>query len=145
MTIKNIQTTLNSSVSLLNNQFNLPADYSFLKNVPLMTDFNQPPLKFAKKTKRFIQVKESPLSDVSINEVEWLCYPVHWNSKLTYIYIHEDNLDQGLAFCNLFEKARIDISEVLPQVIYLFGMRDFDSELPNIFHQDTKNDITLIY
>ena len=145
MTIKNIQTTLNSSVSLLSSQFNLPADYSFLNKVPLIGSFNQPTLQFSKKTKRFIQVKESPLAGVSINENQWLCYPAYWNTKLTYIYIHEKQLSQGLAFCNLFERAHIDVSVAVPEVIYLFGMRDFNSELPTVFHRDTQNDITLIY
>ncbi len=145
MTIKNIQTTLNSSVSLLSSQFNLPADYAFLKKVPLIKDFAQPTLQFSKKRKRFIQVKESPLLGVSINEKHWLCYPAYWNNKLTYIYIHENQLSQGLAFCNLFERAHIDVSLATPEVIYLFGMRDFNSELPTLFHRDTQNDITLIY
>jgi len=145
MTIKNMQTTVNSSVSLKANYFNLPEDYSFLGKVPLIHNFDQPTLKFSKATKKFIQVKESPLSDVSINEKEWLCYPAYWNEQLTYIYIHESNLGEGLAFCNLFTKANIDVSEVTPQVIYMFGMRDFNSDLPSVFHQDVKNNITLIY
>jgi len=144
MTIKNIQTTLNSSVSLLNYNFNLPSDYSFLNEVPLLHDFNQPTLKFSKRRKKFIQVKESPLAHVSINEKQWFCYPAHWNNKLTYIYIHEDQMSQGLAFCNLFERAAIE-GDAKPEVIYMFGMRDFNSDLPSIFHTDTKNDITLIY
>lgn len=144
MTIKNIQTTLNSSVSLLNYNFNLPSDYSFLNEVPLLEDFNQPSLNFPKRRKKFIQVKESPLSEVSINEKDWFCYPAYWNNKLTYIYIHEGHLGQGLAFCNLFERAAIE-TDTKPEVIYLFGMRDFNSDLPCVFHNDLKNDIILIY
>lgn len=145
MTIKNMQTTINSSVALEVNKFNLPEDYSFLVGVPLIESFTQPTLNFSKVTKKFIQVKESPLLEVSINEKEWLCYPAYWSGKLTYIYIHEDNIGEGLAFCNLFTRANIDVSEVTPEVIYMFGMRDFNSDLPSVFHQDIKNNITLIY
>ena len=144
MIMKNIQTTLNSSVSLSNYNFNLPSEYAFLNDVPLLHDFNQPTLHFSKRRKKFIQVKKNPLKQVSINEKQWFCYPAYWNDKLTYIYIHEDHLSQGLAFCNLFQRAPMEVY-TKPEVIYMFGMRDFNSDLPNVFHDDKKNNITLIY
>lgn len=143
--MKNIQTTFISSVSLAETLFTLPSDYSFLNLVPVIHKIDQPTLRFSKVRKRFMEVKVSPLSQVAINEKQWSCYPAYWDNKLTYIYIHEDNLFQGLAFCNLFERALVENPETKPEVIYLFGMKDYNSDLPTIFHRDIKNDITLIF
>jgi hypothetical protein len=128
-----------------------PHEYSFLERIPFIeTIILEPPfITYPKVNRRegvFQEVFTSPLMEASVNEHHWFCYPAKVGSLLAYIYFHKDFMCHGVALCNLFELAKEDeYINKKPDIIYVYGMKDFKKEKTICFYKDKENDILLGY
>ena len=128
-----------------------PPAYSFLERVPFIeTVILQPPfITYPKVNKRkgyFEEVIKNPLEDTSINEHHWFCYPAKVGDLLAYVYFHKDFMCQGVTLSNLFELAtEEECRNKKPDIIYMYGMKDFKQEMTTTFYNDKENDIIVGY
>ena len=94
----------------------------------------------------FQEVSKNPLYDCLINEENWFCYPAKVGEFLAYIYFHKDFMSQGVSLGNLFELAKEEeYSSKKPDIIYVFGARDYEAEMKTVFHMDRDNDVIVGY
>lgn len=128
-----------------------PFEYSFLERVPFIeTVILQPPfITYPKVNKRkgyFEEVSINPLTDTSINEQHWFCYPAKIGNLLAYVYFHKDFICQGVTLSNLFELATLEeCRNKKPDMIYMYGVKDFNTEMSTVFYNDKENDIIIGY
>ncbi len=128
-----------------------PHEYSFLERVPFIeTIILEPPfIIYPKKNKRegiAEEVFTSPLSEASVNEHHWFCYPAKVGTLLAYVYFHKDFMCHGVTLCNLFELAKEDeYRNKKPDIIYIYGMKDFKPQKTTCFYKDKENSIILGY
>lgn len=128
-----------------------PHEYSFLERIPFIeTIILEPPfITYPKVNRRegtFQEVFTSPLLEGSVNEHHWFCYPAKVGTLLAYIYFHKDFMCHGVTLCNLFELAKEDeYINKKPDIIYVYGMKDFKTEKTVSFYKDKENDIILGY
>lgn len=141
----------NAGLIVNNNRWDLPEDYSALKNIPFITSIllNAPFISYPKKNTRsgfFNETFENPLSDCTINKDHFFCYPAKVGSLLAFIYFHRDFMSHGVTLSNLFEMAREeDYADRKPDIVYVFGARDDDAAVKTVFYDDDKNNIMLGY
>jgi len=127
----------------------VPDDYSFLKKIPFINQvLLEPPLildpPMNTRTGMFKKVDTNPLSDLSLNEEEWICYPAKVGPLVIHIYFNFKFIGLGTSLSNLFEIADEDDLNRSPDAIYLYGVdeeliKDYDSK--TIFYYDEKNDL----
>lgn len=128
-----------------------PPEYSFLERVPFIeTIILQPPfITYPKRNTRtgiFQEVFENPLKDVCINEENWFCYPAKVGESLAFIYFNRFFMSQGIALCNLFELAREEeYKNRRPDIIYIYGVKDYDTEMKTLFYNDKENNMMVGY
>ncbi|WP_319370942.1 phosphoenolpyruvate carboxykinase [uncultured Ilyobacter sp.] len=142
-----------ANAGLIVNEVKWPAphEYSFLERVPFIeTIILEPPfIIYPKKNKRegiTEEVFTSPLLEASVNEHHWFCYPAKVGTLLAYIYFHKDFMCHGVTLCNLFELAKEDeYRNKKPDIIYVYGMKDFQVEKRTCFYKDKENSIILGY
>jgi energy-coupling factor transporter ATP-binding protein EcfA2 len=141
----------NAGFIVNNNRWNLPQEYSVLKNIPFITSIllNPPFISYPKKNTRsgvFNEVFENPLEECTINKDHFFCYPAKVGSLLAYIYFHRDFMSHGVTLCNLFEMAKEEeYKNGKPDIIYVFGVRDISEKVKTVFYDDEKNNIMLGY
>lgn len=141
----------NAGVILNDTRWDCPEEYAFLKRVPFIESIilNPPFITYPKKNTRkgfFQEVGKNPLTDCLINEENWFCYPAKVGEFLAYVYFHKDFMSQGVSMCNLFELAKEEeYSNKKPDIIYVFGARDYSPEMKTVFHMDKENDIIVGY
>lgn len=127
------------------NEYEALDDICFIDSVSLEAPF----ITYPKKNKRdgvFKEIFYNPIKELSLNKDEWFCYPAKVGELLAYVYFHRDFLNHGISLCNLFELARIDECRgKRPDIIYLFGVEDGETDLETYFYDDKKNNIMLGY
>lgn len=141
------------NAGLVINRFswNCPFEYSFLQEIPFIESIIlQPPfITYPNKTTRkgfFNETKENPIENLTLNLNNWLCFPLKVGELLAFIYFDISFMAQGVALCNLFELAKKE--EYLnkkPDLIYMYGVKDFSSEIRTEFYKDFSNDILIGY
>lgn len=141
------------NAGLVINRFswNCPFEYSFLQEIPFIESIIlQPPfITYPNKTTRkgfFNETKENPIENLTLNLNNWLCFPLKVGELLAFIYFDISFMAQGVALCNLFELAKKE--EYLnkkPDLIYMYGVKDFSSEMRTEFYKDFSNDILIGY
>lgn len=141
------------NAGLVINRFswNCPFEYSFLQKIPFIESIIlQPPfITYPNKTTRkgfFNETKENPIENLTLNLNNWLCFPLKVGELLAFIYFDISFMAQGVALCNLFELAKKE--EYLnkkPDLIYMYGVKDFSSEIRTEFYKDFSNDILIGY
>lgn len=141
------------NAGLVINRFswNCPFEYSFLQEIPFIESvILQPPfITYPNKTTRkgfFNETKENPIENLTLNLNNWLCFPLKVGELLAFVYFDISFMAQGVALCNLFELAKKE--EYLnkkPDLIYMYGVKDFSSEMRTEFYKDFSNDILIGY
>jgi energy-coupling factor transporter ATP-binding protein EcfA2 len=141
----------NAGFIVNNNRWNLPQEYSTLRNIPFITSIllNPPFISYPKKNTRsgvFNEVFENPLQSCTINKDHFFCYPAKVGSLIAYIYFHRDFMSHGVTLCNLFEMAKEEeYKDGKPDIVFVFGVRDVSEKVKTVFYDDRKNDIMLGY
>lgn len=142
---------INAGIILNDMNRSCPAEYSFLERVPFIeTIILQPPfITYPKRNTRtgiFQEIFENPLKDVCINEENWFCYPAKVGESLAFIYFDRYFMSQGIALCNLFELAREEeYKNRRPDIIYVYGVKDYDTEMKTVFYDDKENNMIIGY
>lgn len=141
------------NAGLVINRFswNCPFEYSFLQEIPFIESvILQPPfITYSNKTTRkgfFNETKENPIENLTLNLNNWLCFPLKVGELLAFVYFDISFMAQGVALCNLFELAKKE--EYLnkkPDLIYMYGVKDFSSGMRTEFYEDFSNDILIGY
>ena len=55
-------------------------------------------------------------------------------------------MSQGIALCNLFELAREEeYKNRKPDIIYVYGVKDYDTEMKTVFYDDKENNMIVGY
>ncbi len=147
------QLTAGANAGLIINKVDwlCPPEYSFLERIPFIeTVILQPPFitypKVNKRSGYFEEVYKNPLEDSSINEHHWFCYPAKIGDLYAYVYFHKDFICQGITLSNLFELAtEEECRNRKPDIIYIYGMKDFNREMSTVFYKDKENDIVIGY
>lgn len=110
-----------------------------------------PPLIFNtpnnKRSGKFMQVYENPLSKIEINPKEWLCYPAKVGELVILAYFSVQWFELGFALSNLFELAEDVDLQRKPDAIFFYGIpangeRD-PQETETIFYDDAENDVLI--
>jgi energy-coupling factor transporter ATP-binding protein EcfA2 len=141
----------NAGLIVSNNRWDLPEEYSILKNIPFITSMllNPPFISYPKKNTRsgvFEETFENPLKDCTINKDHFFCYPAKVGSLIAYLYFHRDFMSHGVTLCNLFEMAKEEeYKDRKPDIVYVFGARDTSTKVRTVFYDDEKNGIMLGY
>lgn len=142
---------INAGIILNDMNRTCPSDYSFLEKIPFIENIIlQPPfITYPKRNTRtgvFKEVFENPLKDVCINEENWFCYPAKVGESLAFIYFNRFFMSQGIALCNLFELAREEeYKNRRPDIIYVYGVKDYDTEMKTVFYDDKENNMLIGY
>lgn len=142
---------INAGIILNDMNRNCPAEYSVLERIPFIeTVILQPPfITYPKRNTRtgiFQEVFENPLKEVCINEENWFCYPAKVGESLAFIYFNRSFMSQGVALCNLFELAREEeYKNRKPDIVYMYGVKDYDREMKTVFYDDKENDMLVGY
>lgn len=103
----------------------------------------KPPMN--KRSGQFTRVDKNPLSAITVDREEWLCYPAKVGTLVIYIYFHKRFYELGFSLSNLFEIAADSDLKRKPDAVYLFGapprfMKPF-GEFPTVFFEDDENDL----
>lgn len=132
-------------------KFNYIEDYESLKGIPFIdTVIIDPPfIIYPKKNTRdgvFKECFENPLKNCNINKEHWFCFPIKVGELLAFVYFHRDFMSHGISLCNLFEMAREEeYKNAKPDIIFVFGAKDFSEKVKTIFYEDKKNNMMLGY
>lgn len=122
--------------------WNCPADYSILKEIPFIRlSLMEPPLIFYpvmnKRKGKFEEIYKLTGEMLSINSDEWFCYPARVGELTAFIFFHRDFISLGLSLCNLFEIADYaDIAGKVPDIMLLFGITNNALPFGTCFYED---------
>lgn len=139
----------NAGLIVNDNRWKLPNGYESLKDIPFIGSImiDPPFISYPKKNTRagvFKECYENPLKDCTINKDHFFCYPAKVGSLLAYIYFHRDFMAHGVTLCNLFEMARVEeYKGTKPDIVFVFGARDINTDIRTVFYEDTLNDIMM--
>ena len=117
----------------------LLAGIPFVRNLlmypPLILD---PPTNT--RSGQFTEVADNPLTGLTLEREQWLCYPALVGRLVVFVYFHQRFAGLGLSLANLFEVASDDEIAAGPDAIYLYGVPPAAlaryGELPTVFHDD---------
>ena len=124
--------------------------YQILKDVSMIRQILlypplilEPPMN--KRRGTFREISENPISDIRIDDREWLCYPARVGTLLIHVYFHETFFELGFALSNLFQLASDEDMECPPDGIFLYGVESKSlekyGELPTLFYEDKENNL----
>ncbi|MBQ7223891.1 MAG: phosphoenolpyruvate carboxykinase (ATP) [Erysipelotrichaceae bacterium] len=119
--------------------------YGVLKSIPFITTvmLRTPILLHTVSNKRegfFEEVDYNPIRNCSVNQKDWLCYPIKVGRMLCYVYFHRDFISSAISLSNLFEIAtEEECLKNQPDLIVLFGNRDHKDAC--VFNYDSENDV----
>ncbi len=126
-------------------------EYEFLGDIPFIDTIilETPYITYPKRNTRdgiFEEVYENPLKNCNINKDHWMCYPAKVGELLAFVYFHRDFMAHGVTLCNLFEIAKEEeyVGE-RPDIIYMFGVRDYEEKAKTNFYMDEDNEIIIGY
>lgn len=141
----------NAGIVLTDTSWQCPNEYSFLETVPFIESIIlQPPfITYPKRNTRkgeFQEVSVNPLENLGINLSNWMCFPAKVGDLLAFVYFDTHFMAQGVTLCNLFELAKKEeYINKKPDIIYMYGVKDFHPEMKAHFHSDKINDIMIGY
>lgn len=141
----------NAGIVLSDTNWQCPNEYSFLETVPFIESIIlQPPfITYPKRNTRkgeFQEVATNPLENLGINLSNWICFPAKVGDLLAFVYFDTHFMAQGVTLCNLFELAKKEeYMNRKPDIIYMYGVKDFHPEMKALFHSDKTNDIMIGY
>ncbi|MFL0246558.1 phosphoenolpyruvate carboxykinase [Candidatus Clostridium stratigraminis] len=139
----------NAGIIVNSNKWNIPMEYSVLKNIPFISSImiDPPFISYPKKNTRdgiFMEVFNNPLININLNKDHFFCFPAKVGTLLAYIYFHRDFMSHGVTLCNLFEMAKEEeYKGVKPDIIYVFGARANNNKVETVFYDDNANNIML--
>lgn len=142
---------VNAGLILNNITWRCPKEYSFLEKIPFVESIVlQPPfITYPRKNTRkgvFYENKENPIENLTLNLDSWVCYPAKVGELLAFVYFDINFMAQGVTLCNLFELAKKEeYVDKKPDIIYMYGVKDFHPEMRTEFFKDTHNDIMVGY
>ncbi|MCX6089147.1 MAG: phosphoenolpyruvate carboxykinase [Candidatus Atribacteria bacterium] len=135
--------------------WNVPSqNYSQLISIPFIRQLMiQPPLIFDppmnKRTGHFQRISQNLLSNITLDEKKWLCYPALVGKLVIFVYFEECFMGLGCSLANLFELADDDQIRQRPDAIYLFGIdpKTFPPEIGSetVFFDDEPNGILISF
>ena len=141
----------NLGIIVSNVNWNIPKEYYALEKVNFINSvILQPPfITYPKQNTRkgiFKEVNENPIEGMYLNSEDWLCYPAKVGSLLAFIYFNKDFMAQGVTLSNLFELAEEEeYANKKPDIVFVYGARDFDPKMKTLFYNDKINDIMVGY
>ena len=141
----------NLGIIVSNVNWNIPKEYYALEKVNFINSvILQPPfITYPKQNTRkgiFKEVNENPIEGMYLNSEDWLCYPAKVGSLLAFIYFNKDFMAQGVTLSNLFELAQEEeYANKKPDIVFVYGARDFDPKMKTLFYNDKINDIMVGY
>jgi len=130
--------------TFFNKKYDVLKDVSVIRQVLLYPPLIlEPPNN--KRRGAFLEVAKNPISNVKLDDREWLCFPAKVGGLIIHVYIHECFYGLGFALSNLFQLATDDDLETPPDGIYLYGvesatLKEF-GELPTVFYEDKENNL----
>ncbi|HPG38187.1 MAG TPA: phosphoenolpyruvate carboxykinase [bacterium] len=139
-----------ASIALMNKLTFSDPVYQQLNNVSVIRQILlYPPLilhpPMNKRTGKFTRVSENPLTKISLNPGEWLCYPAMVGEMLILVYFQQKYYGLGFSLSNLFELADDEQLKQKPAAVYLYGIPDPElyelSSFPTIFYEDQETDM----
>lgn len=142
---------VNAGLILTNITWRCPKEYSFLEKIPFVESIVlQPPfITYPRKNTRkgvFYENKENPIENLTLNLDSWVCYPAKVGELLAFVYFDINFMAQGVTLCNLFELAKKEeYVDKKPDIIYMYGVKDFHPEMRTEFFKDAHNDIMVGY
>lgn len=128
----------------------LPERYSQLADIPVIRQvLINPPLilnpPMNKRTGQFARIDRNPIDLVSLNPLEWLCYPAMAGPLVVWVYFHESFYELGFSLCNLFELADDQALLKTPDAVYFYGVSEDAltsfGTFPTVFHEDAESGI----
>ncbi|MGL4392501.1 MAG: phosphoenolpyruvate carboxykinase [Fusobacteriaceae bacterium] len=141
----------NAGIVLNEEKWNCPVEYSFLEKIPFIKSIIlQPPfIVYPKKNTRkgtFEERLENPIENLDVELSNWMCFPAKVGELLAFVYFDTHFMAQGVTLCNLFELAKKEeYTNKKPDMIYMYGVKDFEQEMKTVFHNDKKNKIMVGY
>lgn len=138
---------VNAGVILQETLWPIPKGYEVLSDIPFISAIvmDSPFISYPKKNKRdgiFQETLVNPIDDTYLNRDHFFCYPAKIGKLTAFLYFHRDLMAHGISLSNLFEMAREE--EYVgrkPDIVYVFGGKNTNEELGNVFYDDRKNDI----
>ncbi len=98
-----------------------------------------------KRTGKFKQIDQNPLSLFSPQKDEWICYPAKVGTLLIYIYFHQQFFELGFSLANLFELADRSELDRKPDAVYLYGVPgnvlDNLGTPPTVFYEEPEQEL----
>lgn len=140
-----------AGVTLNEVSWDCPEEYKHVYSVPFInTVLIQPPfLAYTKRNTRsglFEEKYENPLLNINMVEGDWFIYPAKVGKMLTFVYFHKDFMVHGINLANLFQLAKeSEYENKKPELIYVFGYPDGNSQKDTYYYKDQKNDIMIGY
>ena len=142
---------VNAGLILNNISWKCPKEYYFLEKIPFVESVVlQPPfITYPRKNTRkgiFCENKENPIENLTLNPDNWICYPAKVGELLAFVYFDISFMAQGVTLCNLFELAKKEeYIDKKPDIIYMYGVKDFYNEMRTEFFKDSHNEIMIGY
>lgn len=142
---------VNAGLILNDISWKCPKEYSFLEKIPFVESIVlQPPfITYPGKNTRkgiFCENKENPIENLTLNLENWICFPAKVGELLAFVYFDINFMAQGVTLCNLFELAKKEeYIDKKPDIIYMYGVKDFHSEMRTEFYKDSQNDVMVGY
>lgn len=140
---------VNAGVILQETLWPIPKGYEILSDIPFISAIvmDSPFISYPKKNKRdgiFQETFVNPIEETYLNRDHFFCYPAKIGKLTAFLYFHRDLMAHGISLSNLFEMAREeDYVGRKPDIVYVYGGKNTNEELGNVFYDDTKNDIML--
>jgi len=141
---RQLQAGTNTSCVVKNYKWDAPYGYTFLKSIPFVnTVMLRTPIMFHSKSNKrtgiFQQADVNPVKTISMNNQEWLCFPIKVSGLLCFVYFHRDFMANGMCLANLFEIAsEEECTNAKPDLVVLFGNQDERDE-GTFFHDEINN------
>ncbi|GAB4482885.1 MAG: phosphoenolpyruvate carboxykinase [Anaerolineales bacterium] len=139
-----------AAIALPKPLFTLSEDLQQLNPIPVIRQvLMYPPLllnpPMNKRSGQFVQTQMNPLSSLTFDPGEWLCYPAKVGPLFIPIYFQEQFYELGFTLCNLFELAEDDFLRRPPDAVLLFGVPeeslDPNAAYPTVFYHHSEEDI----
>src|SRR5690554_6112280 len=138
---------VNAGVILQETLWPIPKGYEILSDIPFISAIvmDSPFISYPKKNKRdgiFQETFVNPIEETYLNRDHFFCYPSKIGKLTAFLYFHRDLMAHGISLSNLFEMAREE--EYVgrkPDIVYVFGGRNTEESMGNVFYDDEKNGI----
>ena len=130
--------------TFFNKKYDVLKDISVIRQILLYPPLIlEPPMN--KRRGAFLEVDQNPISNLKIDDREWLCFPAKVGTLLIHVYFHETFYGLGFALSNLFQLASDEELETPPDGIYLYGveretLKQF-GDLPTVYYEDKVNNL----